>query len=488
MQNRSRPWEGLGFFALFAACSALLRLPHFGNPAPDFDEQLYHLIGSRMLDGYVPYVDLWDRKPIGLFLIYAFGALISGGSVYGYQVLAALSAGATGWLAFAISRRFAGYFASIVAGLLCLLAFPMYYGPVGQSEVFYIPLTLLMLMLTLQAGEAQDDRRFLKLALLAMAVGGLSLQVKYTTVFVCMACGIPLTIMAWVRFRDPVRVFVLVAAFAALGLLPTVMAALAYAAMGQLDAFLFANFFSILERGRPTGDATELWGRVILVKALLPGCAAAAGVALMLVRRGLDWRKLVVLGYSAAALLSYFALGSAYPYYFIPAATGINLVAVWFLNERWVGRIVAILLLAVAVWAGRIFPQWHEAAQQKAVMKQLVKATEGHVSRRNCLYVFDGPTALYSLVETCMPTRFIYADHLNNALESGALGVDQTAELERVLADRPGVIVTAPSLLAAQENRTNRQIVDLYLEQHCSLIANVALSSRPVSAYGCARQ
>lgn len=487
MQNRTR-WEGLAVFAAFSICSALLRWPHFGNPAPDFDEQLYHLIGSRMLDGYVPYVDLWDRKPIGLFLIYAFGALISGGSVYGYQVLAALSAAWTAWLAWTISRRFAGQFASLTGGVLCLLVFPMYYGPVGQSEVFYIPLTLLMLLFTLRAGEAEEHRRFVKFALFAMAIGGLSLQTKYTTVFVCAACGLALMAMAWRRFRDPVRVIALVAVFAFLGLLPTLLAMLAYAAMGQFDAFMFANFFSILQRERPSGGAIELWGQVILVKALFPACAAVAAVLLVLVRKRFDASRAIVLVYAAAALVSYFALGSAYIYYFIPAAIGINLLAIWLLDEPFIGKGVAIALLAIGFWAGRVTLQGQDAAKEKAAMAALSRAIGPHVSGKHCLYVFDGPTALYSTVETCLPTRYIYADHLNNALESNSLGIDQTAELRRILANRPGAVVTAPNLVAAQENRTNRAIVADYLDAHCSPVDKVPISSRYVTAYNCARQ
>ncbi|GGD50009.1 ArnT family glycosyltransferase [Croceicoccus pelagius] len=484
MQNRTR-WEGLAVFAAFSICSALLRWPHFGNPAPDFDEQLYHLIGSRMLDGYVPYVDLWDRKPIGLFLIYAFGALISGGSVYGYQILAALSAAWTAWLAWTISRRFAGQFASLTGGLLCLLVFPMYYGPVGQSEVFYIPLTLLMLLFTLRAGEAEELRRFVKFALFAMAIGGLSLQIKYTTVFVCAACGLALMAMAWRRFRDPVRVMGLVAAFALLGLLPTLLAVLTYAAMGHFDAFMFANFFSILQRERPSGGSIELWGQVILVKALFPACAAVAAVLLVLVRKRFDASRAIVLIYAAAALVSYFALGSAYIYYFIPAAIGINLLAIWLLDEPFIGKGVAIALLAIGFWAGRVVPQWEEASRQKTAMKELAAGAAPHVSAHRCLYVFDGPTALYSLVNTCLPTRYIYADHLNNALEGRSLRVDQSIELGKILSHRPGAIVIAPVLLVARPNRENRKRVESYVHANCSLVEKTDLSSRDIAIYAC---
>src|SRR5438105_7787477 len=47
----------------------VIRAVALGQPEVDVDEQYYLLVGSRMFHGVIPYVDIWDRKPIGLFLI-----------------------------------------------------------------------------------------------------------------------------------------------------------------------------------------------------------------------------------------------------------------------------------------------------------------------------------------------------------------------------------------------------------------------------------
>ena len=49
-----------------------------GDPAADYDEQLYSLIGLRWLDGALPYADLWDRKPAGLFALFAMAHAVGG--------------------------------------------------------------------------------------------------------------------------------------------------------------------------------------------------------------------------------------------------------------------------------------------------------------------------------------------------------------------------------------------------------------------------
>ena len=65
----ARASTGLILFGLLAF-AFLVRAQTFGNPVLGFDEQFYLLVGDRMLHGAIPYVDIFDRKPIGLFLIY----------------------------------------------------------------------------------------------------------------------------------------------------------------------------------------------------------------------------------------------------------------------------------------------------------------------------------------------------------------------------------------------------------------------------------
>ena len=58
-------------FALVLVLVALAaRAITFGNPILHADEEFYFSTAHAMWRGAVPYVDVWDRKPIGLFLLY----------------------------------------------------------------------------------------------------------------------------------------------------------------------------------------------------------------------------------------------------------------------------------------------------------------------------------------------------------------------------------------------------------------------------------
>jgi hypothetical protein len=147
---------------------------------------------------------------------------------------------------------------------------------------------------------------------------------------------------------------------------------------------------------------------------------------------------------------------------------------------RW---LPAAMLVLGLLWILDL-PQRHERSLSE-------RRTEAHFSEaiapligqsNHCLYVFDGPTTLYRTSGTCLPTRFIYPDHLNNALERNALGISQVAEIRRILAARPGAIVTAnfPVTIACKE------CLDLIVQatrRDYRPLASASLSGRIVTAW-----
>ena len=62
---------------LFLLASLALRFSTFGDTNLFVDDVFYFLVGQRMHEGVLPYVDVWDRKPLGLFAIYWAIAAIS---------------------------------------------------------------------------------------------------------------------------------------------------------------------------------------------------------------------------------------------------------------------------------------------------------------------------------------------------------------------------------------------------------------------------
>jgi hypothetical protein len=96
--------------------------------------------------------------------------------------------------------------------------------------------------------------------------------------------------------------------------------------------------------------------------------------------------------------------------------------------------------------------------------------------------VYDGPTALYRTTGACIPTRFVYPDHLNNALERVSLGVSQVAEIRRILANRPGAIVTAGSPVTDQCEPCLEVITEATASDYRPLVS-ASLHNRMITAW-----
>ena len=89
----------------------------WGNPAATTDEQLYALIGGALAQGELPYLELWDRKPFGLFAIFAAGEWIAP-APFGFQILAGTFTLLGAWLMYLLARKQVDWITATGAALL----------------------------------------------------------------------------------------------------------------------------------------------------------------------------------------------------------------------------------------------------------------------------------------------------------------------------------------------------------------------------------
>ena len=166
---------------LLLAIAIIARTQTFGSPTIEFDEQFYLLVGDRMLSGAIPYVDIWDRKPIGLFLIFAAIRTLGGDGFFAYQIVATLFAAATAWFIHAFAKRGgAADFGAICAGAGYILWLNLLQGEGGQASVFYTLPMVAAAWLTVKA--TAKPRALMLLGAGAMILAGLAIQIKYTAV------------------------------------------------------------------------------------------------------------------------------------------------------------------------------------------------------------------------------------------------------------------------------------------------------------------
>lgn len=440
----------LWLVALLTLGALVVRLPFLGDHNADIDEQLYALIGSQMLQGQLPFVDLWDRKPFGLFLLFGLADASGLPAPWSYQLMA------TGFIVIGalLLRRLALLLVdrgtATVVALLYIVLMTIYGSHSAQTEAFHVPAMLAMALLVRDTRHPNALRR----AWFAMLIGGLALQVKYTVFPQCVFFGLW---ALWGRYRAGRTLSQLVAiaaGFAALGLLPTIGVGLFYLAIGGWEEFWFANFVSFFLRApAPMGRFADDYAIFLLPLMVLTISGLYARFRMKVPEDRLTYT--FFWGMLGAALATVFLPSTVYAYYFAALVPAVLLVALPFLDRR--GPLgMAPLLAALIASAGLLYlPQRFEASQShRAAMEKLVAAIRPHVdSDSACLWVFDGPTALYTTTQSCLPTRLIYPDHLNNALERGSLGLLQIDEVRRILGTRPTVIVTADRPFTVQNEQ-----------------------------------
>jgi len=465
--------------ALLALLVLATRAIWFGDPVADFDEQLYSFIGWRMTEGELPFVDWWDRKPFGLFAIYAAAHALFGPGPLAYQLMAFAFALAGAVLSYFLARRLVGRFSAMMAGAISTMLLCAYASYSGQSEVFFLPLMLGMAALLVNA----DHPHFTRRAMWAMLLGGIALQVKYTVLPQCAFFGL---YALWVEHRRGSalpRLARLAATFVALGLLPTALVGMFYALIGEFDAFLFANVLSFFDRmPAPQGRwAPDHWLGVSPLAVLAVGGFYAA-FRMKRPEPFADW--MFYCGWAASTLATVLLPGTVYLYYYAAMAAPAALVALPLLDRSGPLRMFPALVLSAGFFALLALPDRYDySLEERQAADDLAAAIAPHVgSETDCLWLWDGPTALYRMTGSCVPTKFVYPDHLNNALETAALGVDQAGEVARVLATRPGAIVTASRPMTIQ-NEAATALVEAALAADYEERLSVEMHDRTLTAW-----
>lgn len=456
-------------FLLAAAIAIAARAAGIGDIVAHADEQYYLLVGDRMLNwGAVPYVDLWDRKPVGLFLLYAGIRLLGGDGIVQYQIVALMAVALTGGIMAVWIARFSGWPGAIAGVMLYNGLLVSHLGFGGQAEVFLnLPIVAAGWLVhglvvgkprsfsgsvwpqsrngSGKAGGSGTCASFALTGTAAMVLCGLAIQIKPTAVLPGLFLGLASLWAAWRASAEWRSLLGLALLWAGAALLPTALVVACYAWHGQLDQWLFANILSIFEKAPDRAAAVE--GRIgyTLKTFGLPFVLAAViAIGQWLVRRErrLGASTLFLLGWLASGVAAFAVLSAAYPHYALVMAPMGCLLVGYAARSNLVGWVVLAGALYLSLgkmdgYAQRLQSNARIAPQ----LRHMAAAIAPYVNERRCLYVYHGPVILYTLTSACIPTRYAFPNHLSIRTEATGLGTDTRDEVRRILASRPAVIV-----------------------------------------------
>jgi hypothetical protein len=137
----SKPGTNLSLAGLIAFCT-VWRLPGLAEPPWINDEGVYATVGRALLSGESLYRQVWENKPPGIYLLFAAGQWVVGGSYIlpGVRAVAALSSIITLLALYAVVAprcgRATAYLAVALAGIA--LDLPLLDGLQANAEIFLI--------------------------------------------------------------------------------------------------------------------------------------------------------------------------------------------------------------------------------------------------------------------------------------------------------------------------------------------------------------
>lgn len=180
-------WDLVAVFSL----TLLWRLPSLFDPPWVNDEGTYFAVAQAMAHGFRLYVDVWENKFPGIYLMYAAVYHLIGPSLLAVRLLATISVLLTVGLVFLIASahlpRRAGLAAALLTGFL--MGTPFLEGTTANAEVFLAALAALAVYL----GTTRN------LPMLAGIAIGLAILFKAVAGFDACALGL------WYLMRDRPR-------------------------------------------------------------------------------------------------------------------------------------------------------------------------------------------------------------------------------------------------------------------------------------------
>lgn len=458
----------LWFAVALVGWIAVLRWQFFLYEPTGYDEGLYLAAAVRMLHGARLYTDVWDNKPVGIYLVYVAIAATLGSSRFAVNLASALAVLASASLVYLIGRDTAGRRAGIIAAFV-LPAYSLDIGADGaNTETFMMVLQCLSVWLLVRHScDPQPLGRHLRAAFVFGLLQGALLQMKFVSVFDTAALGLALAGIVWWQHRNIAALVKLFFAFLPAYLACTLAVFAWFAATGGVGDMVFANFISPrLYVQSPFGLADPLHAIEFTLR--------RSSYFFVLILFGLwfvfDWARrgrsgppvpvrpvLLLAAWVIGALLDATSPGYFRYFYFIALTAPLSLFGglavdrLLLLRPHW-GRLAKAGTCAVLV----VYPlEQHLTKQPHIVMDpelylapRVAALVRSLVPAGSTIFIADLNPLIYPLAEMVPATRYPQANaHVFDLPER--FGVDPKVELARTFAQKPLLVIARPGRLQA---------------------------------------
>lgn len=436
--------------ALLIFLSIVLRLFSFFPTVLDHDESTYIIIADALLRDNVYLRDVFDTKPIGIFLLFGAWMSVFGKSILTIRLMTAITVGITAWLIGQIYQKMIPIETArkhnavpFACGLIYIFftSVFLHFGLSPNTELF----TTFFAVLALFVVVSFKGYGWLFLAGLAL---GLGCMIKYISAFDALAIGI---LMVWQAVLNKKlwwwwfsRGVLMVIGF----VIPLMLTWLYYRQLGMEETFLF---FTFELSGRYFIDV--VWWKNMVV--ILDFLGRFLPITIWFIY--CSWHRQVtgnllpsfVWIWSALAMACILMPGKLFYHYFIQLMAPMSLLAGSFFDSRrtippalgWIRKpkigYSVLGLLCVVV----LFIQKKDFIDKPDPAAEMTLWLKANLNPGDKIYTGNSYQIVYFLTETQSPTLYVHSSLVWDEKNSQALGLNQIEEFKKILDQQPRYIL-----------------------------------------------
>jgi len=429
---------------VFIALSMVMRFFSFFPSVINHDESTYILIAKAIRSGQLYFVDVFDTKPIGIFLLFGFFQELFGESIVVIRLFTSIWVALTAFFLYKVHLHFStDKRAPITSGLIYIFITSIFtfYGVSPNTETFFNLFTILALWLILKNGH------WLKFAAAGLLLG-LAFIIKYVVLFDAFAFAL---FLAFLAYRKEMNFLQLIGKYFLLGLgfiLPFSLALFFYHLKGALDQLFFytfevsGNYFIETELKDYLAYLGDFFLRFFPVSIWFFYC---------LFNRKFQAQKLRTLSFfwGASVLVVILLPGKLFGHYFIQFMLPFSLLAGSFFHpERKMGKVWKRIHSAPIGWGllsllvlVNLFFQFNDYYQKTDTPREIAAFLQPLLQEEDIIYTYDHKHILYHLLDKESPTPYVHPSLLLNPKNAKALEINKDEEMKKILDQKPRFII-----------------------------------------------
>lgn len=470
------------YLAAFFLLTFLVRLDTFFISSFDWDESLYFLGAQALLDGHLPYTEVWDHKPPSIFGLHALSIGVFGSSYLAIRISSCIAIAFSAYFIFCLlnKKTIVSVRLGTISAIFFIISMRLNGGKAANSEIYYLPFVLLAFIFAkffiekISHSQTQPRKNWFYILFSGIAIG-IAGSINYLALLYTLPLGVYFLFSAN-QFKELIArgaVLKHTLFLAALGLLGVSLVftaiLLTYAVAGHFDDFIYANFTAneiyihIENQPFSISQLAKAFINQFSTNWLLWLLAGSYVFFFKEIREqeGSGDNLILALLWMASGLIAVLVSRLYWPHYFLQFNPGLSILAGSTLNVLITtvstSRSKFTYFTAFLILFGGYYNTFKDLAKSSAeiIKKRHIEGraywgdtprqVASHITNSGIpydyIYVVDYNPMIYALTGSNLPTKYLFPPFLIGKTSSQMLPLPLAEELGNILKTNPTFII-----------------------------------------------